>query len=282
MHVAWADEMAKLAEGAGVDKGPIYINQVVKSLPQILRTKVAGTYKMWSEFLKAVKAVDVAYLRVAAEQSSEIEELKTRLRMLEARPLQTITTLTQQMAAMNVGGGGNQQTTNMNNGARGVFPNGGQQRRATPPNAGPRPQPQPNTPELQVRVRASVMAMTQHPDMPEGRLAHKEQQLEWARKHGATTWVTEDMPYPLRPGTMPVCSGECYRCGTLGHRAMECPTPKENQLIQKEQAWRSICARVLGNQGMVGIQWVVTSDYRTGEEVAVVNGEQGNGEGLSV
>src|SRR5271168_4288091 len=56
-----------------------------------------------------------------------------------------------------------------------------------------------------------------HPDMEAGRQAHRAQQAEWVKAHGLTALVTETTPYPLRPGTCPVNSGECFTCSLQGH-----------------------------------------------------------------
>ncbi|RXW18472.1 hypothetical protein EST38_g7385 [Candolleomyces aberdarensis] len=281
-HIVWADKMVRLAKGVGVESGSTYIGQVIKGLPRVLKEKVAGSYKSWDAFLTAVREVDMEYVKEGVEEymreQKEKEESRARVKMLEALPATSMAALTQQMAAVNVGGNMQQQ----GGGGRGAFGGGGQLRRALPGN-GPRPAAQPVTPDLQAKIRAALAAMPHHPDMVEGRQAHKEQQLEWARKHGATAWVTEDMPYPLRPGTAPVCSGECFRCGKVGHRGAECAVPRENQLMRSEQAWRLVCTRVLGgSQGAaVGMQWVATSDYGNREEVALGEGDQGNGVGSS-
>ncbi|TEB28854.1 hypothetical protein FA13DRAFT_761470 [Coprinellus micaceus] len=284
-HILWAEHMAKLAKGAGVEAGSTYVGQVIKGLPKIIRRKVAGTYETWDEFLKAVKDVDMAYVKEGVEEymreKKEKDAMEARLKVLESMLAQGVTALTQQMSTMSMGGGqqhigGVQVVQPRVGGGRGGFTGG----RASPAN-GPRPPPKPVMPELQARMRASLAAITHHPDTAEGRKAHMEQQLEWAKKHGAAAWVTEDTPYPLRPGTAPVCSGECYRCGMRGHRGAECVVPREGQLIRNEQAWRAVCARVLGGQQAVSVQWVATSDYGTKVEVMMVEGEQGNEDGSS-
>jgi hypothetical protein len=207
-------------------------------------------------------------------EQKEKEELRARVKMLKALPATSIAALTQQMAAVTMGGGIQQQ----GGGGRGVYGgSSGQPRRVLPGN-GPRPAAQPVTLELQAKIRAALAAMPHHPDIVKGRQAHKEQQLEWARKHGVTAWVTEDTPYQLHPGTAPVCSGECFRCGKVGHRGVECAVPRESQLMRSEQAWRLVCSRVLGgSQGTaVSVQWVATRDYGN-EEVTAGEGDKGNG-----
>ncbi|KIK23313.1 hypothetical protein PISMIDRAFT_69254, partial [Pisolithus microcarpus 441] len=47
--------------------------------------------------------------------------------------------------------------------------------------------------------------------------AYQTQVMQWGRTHGKNTRVMEGTPFPLKPGTATICSGECYRCGTHGH-----------------------------------------------------------------
>lgn len=108
-------------------------------------------------------------------------------------------------------------------------------------------------------VKAGVAAMKHHPDTAEGRKAHKGQQEEWIAKHGPTGWVTETKPYPLRLGTAPVGSNECYRCGMVGHRRGDCTVLQEKQLMKQEQSWRSICGKVLKEP--VNMRWVGRTEY---------------------
>ena len=113
---------------------------------------------------------------------------------------------------------------------------------------------------------------------------HKAQQLAWAAQHGANRWVTEMTPYPLRPGTAPINSGECFNCGIVGHIRSRCAVPLDKRLHCNEQVWRAICTNAFREP--TGIRLVSTSDYGTVEEVEDVGGDfygfygQGNSGGL--
>lgn len=113
--------------------------------------------------------------------------------------------------------------------------------------------------------------MKHHPDTVEGRASHKAQQDEWAKTHGELAWVTESTPYPLRPGTAPVGSNECFACGMVGHTRPSCTVPKERQLRKQESQWRFICGKVLREP--VQMRWVSTNEYDD-----VVAGDQGKEE----
>lgn len=99
------------------------------------------------------------------------------------------------------------------------------------------------------------------------------------KNHGLSTVVTASTPYPLRPGTLPVGSGECFTCGLLGHMGRrDGSTCGGNRALHlHEQAWRSICSRILRQTRTVqNVQLVTLDDYGTQwQEV------QGNEEGPS-
>ena len=71
----------------------------------------------------------------------------------------------------------------------------------------------PPTPADRVAIQGQLMKYPQHHDTEAGRRAHQGQQAEWMRSNGPGTRITEATPYPLRPGTAPINSGECFTCG---------------------------------------------------------------------
>jgi hypothetical protein len=106
----------------------------------------------------------------------------------------------------------------------------------------------------------------QHPDTEAGRLAHQAQQADWAKVHGSNAVVSESTPYPLRPGTLPVASGECFTCGLPGHMGRrDGSTCGGNRALHlHEQAWRAICSRIIRQtRNVANIQAVTVDDYGT-------------------
>ncbi|KAG1811768.1 uncharacterized protein BJ212DRAFT_1239216, partial [Suillus subaureus] len=54
-------------------------------------------------------------------------------------------------------------------------------------------------------------------DTEAGYAVYGEQLRQWAVKWGEGARCTEKTPFPLTPGTVQVCSGECFRCSVHGH-----------------------------------------------------------------
>jgi hypothetical protein len=144
------------------------------------------------------------------------------------------------------------------------------------PNYTPRPLP---SQADRMNLIAQLSKYPQHPDTEAGQQAHQAQQADWAKTYSLGTHVMESMPYPLRPGTAPVNSGECFTCRQIGHMGQrESGSCGGNfPLHPNEQSWRVLCTRILKElRRMANIQLVAVDDYGTTWEDI-----QGNGEGPS-
>ena len=119
-------------------------------------------------------------------------------------------------------------------------------RTSQPPSQKYIPRPPPTQGDREALL-ACLRKYPHHPDTEAGRLAHQAQQIDWAKTHGLGALVTESTPYPLRPGTCPVCVGECFIRGFLGHKGRrDGSTCGGNRALHPhEQEWRSICSRIL-------------------------------------
>ena len=91
---------------------------------------------------------------------------------------------------------------------------------------------------------AHTKRIPHHPNTPAGHAAYASQVSAWNRQHGEYQLATELTGYPLTPGTAPICAGECYGCGQVGHSAIMNLCTK--QVPGKERAWRTICGGILG------------------------------------
>jgi hypothetical protein len=137
-------------------------------------------------------------------------------------------------------------------------------------------------------LRARISTLPHHPDTAAGWTAYIAQLEAWKTQYSADQRITEYMPFPLKPGTSMICSGECYNCGQVntGHNANTC---MNTALSLKERAWRAICGSTLGpiNQPWPTPVNIIQSNSSSNElawmDTVGVNtfGEQGNGEGPS-
>ena len=281
-HIAWADKMETIVKGAKIDETTTYIGQVRKELPKILREKVGAGHASWTAFLQAVRDVDVDHIRDGVsmwkKEQEEQQALKKRVQQLEKLTASPTAPIRQQMTTFSLGNPqqnptqATRQTTTPTNPFTGTA--GGSGNLFAPKNSRP-PPTQADRTALLDRLRK----YPHHPDTEAGRQAHRAQQAEWIKTHGLTALVTETTPYPLRPGTCPVNSGECFTCGFLGHlgRRDGSTCGGNRALNTREQTWRAICSRILKDtRTAASIQAVEVDDYgTTWEEV------QGKEEGPS-
>jgi hypothetical protein len=293
-HVAWADKMGTSVRGAGLEKSNSHIRQVRKELPSILREKIGTGHADWSKFLQAVRDVDVEYIRDTLDmKNKEQAALDQRFRMLETVSRSPTAPLRQQLSAVTISRQPTTPTATTVNNNSNPFANPGggqgnlrftatpttqQYNRPAQQNFNPRPPP---TAEQKAELRALLNTLPHHPDTQAGRQAHQAQQAEWVRVHGFRTRVTEKTPYPLRPGTAPVYSGECFTCGQVGHLGSRtgenCQELGYRPLHPNEQQWRVICSRILKEpKPATNIHFVAIDDYGT-----TLQDLQGNGEGPS-
>lgn len=290
-HVAWADKMATSVKGAKWEKTTNHLRQVRKELPTILREKVGTGHKDWETFLKDVRGVDIEYIRDSIDiRNKEQAAIDQRFRRLETISKSPTAPLRQQLSAVAIS---NQTPTPTLATVGDPFTNtgGGQgnlrytlapttPRQTRPPFSGPNPRPAP-TPEQKREIQTLLNKFPHHPDTQAGRQAHQAQQAEWIKTYGYGTRVTEKTPYPLRPGTAPVNSGECFTCGHLGHLGArsgdDCTVLGHRVLHPNEQQWRVICSRILKEPRLAtNIHFVAVDDY--GSSLQDI---QGNGEGPS-
>ncbi|KAF5371365.1 hypothetical protein D9615_009689 [Tricholomella constricta] len=305
-HIAWADKMGALVSRAGHMTGSTYIGLVRRGLPSLIRDRIVGTPANWTTFLAAVRAVDIDHIRNgAAELRKERERQKRideRMRTLEAmssptRAIRTqlahtsiaatpqrsrqITTTDANPFLTTGGGQGNLSyavvTPTAGGGSAGRGGGGTGARTARPP----------PTEADRMALRARIALMVHHPDTEAGRVAHQAQQHAWIEKYGANTRVTELTPYPLRPGTLPTNSNECFGCGQAGHIAPRCPLPADRKLNIREADWRAICRSILRVVFAAPVRYVVIDDYggvaavEPSAYIEEIDESQGNGEGPS-
>ena len=288
-HIAWADKMAQSVKGAKWEKTTNQLRQVRKDLPTILREKIGTGHADWNAFLEAVRDVDVEYIRDSIDiRNKEQAVIDQRIRRLESLSRSPTAPLRQQLSTVTISSPNRSPQVvgdpfSDASGGRGNLTfaaNPTNLRQTKPPFANTNPRPAP-TQEQKAEIQLLLNRFPHHPDTQAGRQAHQAQQAEWVKTFGYGTRVTEKTPYPLRPGTAPVKSGECFTCRHTGHLGVRtgetCEALGHRTLHPNEQQWRVICSRILKEpRAPTNIHLVAIDDYGT-----TIQDLQGNEKGPS-
>jgi hypothetical protein len=303
-HIAWADNMAVIVRGAKLEASATFIGHVRKELPKLLREKVGTGHADWAAFLQAIRNIDLDYIREGVDiwkkeedarkkeqeaRKKELEEqevLRRRIQQLEKLSASPTAPLRQQMTSFNLGNAqpssgplqhppptpANPFTSNAGGRGNLFYPI-----QAKSPSQTSIPRPTATQADRDALLLC-LQKYPHHPDTDAGKQAHQAQQADWARTHGVRAMVTESTPYPLRPGTLPVGSGECFTCGLAGHMGRrDGSTCGGNRALHPhEQAWRAIASRILRQtRGAANIQLVMMDDYGNAWQEAVQGNEDG-------
>ena len=102
--------------------------------------------------------------------------------------------------------------------------------------------PYPKRPAHERLADVLSKALPLQPNNAAGLATYNNQVAAWQAAHGqGGKGPTETRPYPLTPGTVPVASGECWKCGHRAHHPAACPAPPVPAL---ESKWRSIAQTI--------------------------------------
>ncbi|KAG2056678.1 hypothetical protein BDR06DRAFT_1005967 [Suillus hirtellus] len=90
----------------------------------------------------------------------------------------------------------------------------------------------------QARVAIQFATIPHQPDSEMGRQTYMQQVQDWHTAHRADAIPNSSRPYPLKPGTTPLGSRECFNCRLAtnpSHQAYECTYPA---VPVQEMKWR--------------------------------------------
>lgn len=222
-HVVWADKVERLSSDIP-DTNNLLVTSTRKKLPKALLKLVGPKPMTWKQFADAVREISIE------ELMEKVEEERESVRYTPIMPNTPSKALGSAFQNINL-------TQQPQSNQAGQY-----QPRQAPP--------QPRTPlgtfteRLPHERLADVLskALPLQPNNPEGHVIYNNQITVWQTTYGQSgKGPTESRPYPLTPGTVPVASGECWKCGTRAHHPAACPTPPVPVL---ETKWRSIAQTI--------------------------------------
>ena len=266
-HVVWVDKVERLANDIP-DTNNLLVASTRKKLPKPLLKLIGLKPMTWKELADAVRDITLE------ELMEKVEEERDLVRYALATPNTPLKALGTAFQSINIAS----QT---------LSPPSNQYQQT-----GTTPQAPFNTKRPAHERLADVLskALPIHPRNPEGIAQYNAQILSWQNTHGQNgKGPTEMRPYPLTPGTVPVASGECWRCGHRTHHPGPCPAPPVPSL---ESKWRSIAQTIRKRAEMaatpaVSVNLVAESSDEVhlydADELAYLQqlANQGKGEGSS-
>jgi hypothetical protein len=287
-HVVWADKVERLA-AAIPDTNGLLIGAVRKTMPKILQKVTGSGHTDWASFCKAVRTATLSQIDEAREEEREARHVREELKKLQDARNTTTRDLTNSFQRFAIG-------------TPSPTPRFPILRNQTPQTQNHSPAPTFNTnnpfatqnqpPHRQNRPPAERMAdiirlaLPIHPNTPAGRALYNTQIAQWNSDHPGQL-VSELRPYPLSPGTAPIMSGECWKCGMIGHMSPNCDSLSPVPAF--EGRWRSIAATIkrscpptaTRNVNYVGTNpWITKEEYDQ-QVIADFLAEQGKGSGSS-
>ncbi|VDC04528.1 unnamed protein product [Peniophora sp. CBMAI 1063] len=264
-HIVFADKLeADVTEGQLLSSD-WFMTTVREKLPMAIQVLLAPSYPDWEAFLKGIRSVDVSLLEQGAAQEMETDTMRQRLASLE-RLMQNMKI---SPATTRPVPGGPPRPASASRAA--AIP-------AVQAQSGVTVASPPNTErvETEVQLRAVMARYPQRPDTAEGRAKYLDDVRAWHATYGRDARVTGSTGFPIRPGTEPAGTGECWQCGKKGHRAV-CSAPEAERVPQKEQVWRRVvyCIRrdIRAAQGPVGVNVVGAEDDYMAEYEYGVSGQ---------
>ncbi|KAF5367849.1 hypothetical protein D9615_010567 [Tricholomella constricta] len=277
-HIAWADKVEKLAN-AIPDRDGLLINSTRQALPAAVRS-LLGSYDTWDAFCRAVRALPLERIKENQEAEDEKARVKEELEALKrSSSMASTKALGAAFRNLNIGAPHTAQRPYQPTAPNPQNP---------PTNSAPRSQQQPAFPNRSYAERwadVSRLALQIHPNTPAGVALYNGQITKWHADNG-TRGPNETRPYPLSPGSSPVASDECWKCGQVGHVGPSCTQASVPNL---EMRWRMIATSIkkgaLAEAPQVNLvaddrQWLSKEEYDASVITAYL-AQQGKADGPS-
>ena len=231
-HIVWADKVERLAADIP-DTNNLLVVSTRKKLPKPIIKLIGLKAMTWKELADAVRSITLEELLEKVEEERDFARYA-----LSSRPTVPNTPSKALGAAFQ----------SINIAQPRLIPTNTYQQTETNPRA-------PFTAERPAHERLSdvlTQALPIHPKNVEGIAQYNTQVLLWQSTYGqAGKGPNETRPYPLTPGTVPVASGECWKCGYRTHHPNPCLAPFVPAL---ETKWRSIAQTIRKRAEAAAIQ----------------------------
>jgi hypothetical protein len=212
-HVVWADKVKRLA-GDIPDTNNLLVASTRKKLPKPLLKLIGLKPMTWKELADAVRSVTLEELMEKVEEERDLTRYALAVPNTPSKAL-----------------GSAFQSISIAPQARGPISD---QYRTTQPISSFSA----DKPAHERLADVLSKALPIHPRNAEGATLYNAQIALWQSVHGQNGKSPNKMrPYPLTPGTVPVASGECWKCGHRTHHPGPCSAPLVPSL---ESKWRSI------------------------------------------
>ena len=193
-HIVWADKVERLA-GDIPDTNNLLVVSTWKKLPKPVVRLIGLKAMSWKELADAVRSITLEELMEKVEEERDLVRYA-----LASRP--TVPNTPSKALGAAFQGINIQQPR--------LFPTNSYQQTETNPRA-------PYTAKRPAHEHLSdvlTKALTLHLKNAEGIAQYNAQVLLWQSTHGQSCrGPNKSRPYPLSPGTVPVASGECWKCG---------------------------------------------------------------------
>ena len=222
-HIVWADKVERLA-GDIPDTNNLLVASTRRKLPKPLLKLVGLKAMTWKQFADAVREISLEELLEKIEEERDNTRYVPTVPNTPSKALGTAfqnVSLTQRQLP--------NQTAQYQSQSTQPIP------RLSLPTYSDRP-----AHERLADVLSKALPL--QPNNPEGVAKYNSQMAEWQAAYGLNgKGPTESRPYPLTPGTVPVASGECWKCGHRAHHPGPCAAPPVPVL---ESKWRSIAQTI--------------------------------------